>query len=47
MKKLVKKDLETALENISNFKGKLDFCVTHTCPQSFLKKTWRTNGYKP
>ena len=33
-----KKDLETALENISNFKGKLDFCVTHTCPQSFLKK---------
>lgn len=32
------KDLETALENISNFKGKLDFCVTHTCPQSFLKK---------
>lgn len=29
-------ELENALHNIQNYKGKIELVVTHTCPQSFL-----------
>ena len=34
---ITKSQIKYALQNLQNFKGKIDIVITHTCPNSFLK----------